>query len=206
MAKCKELQYPLLSANSRLQESCRWNPCSPGKTTGIPRDSSRNTWLSVKSSGNFPKLSRCHIWQAFVQESIRSIAAASKIDLELQDGLSVDDVTKQAYSILGENGIIRAADQHSCKECTQPYKSTADIITGDDPAALVGVDENWNVPALVGEGAELAAEQARQTASHSASIADQEMADNNPNNSYITMVVVDGIVISPPVCNLYYWS
>ena len=156
--------------------------------------------------GNFPKLSRRHIWQAFVQESIRSIAAASKIDLELQDGLSVDDVTKQAYSILGENGIIRAADQHSCKECTQPYKSTADIITGDDPAALVGVDENWNVPALVGEGAELAAEQARQTASHSASIADQEMADNNPNNSYITMVVVDGIVISPPVCNLYYWS
>jgi hypothetical protein len=66
---------------------------------------------------------------------------------------------------------------------------------------LVDVNEHRNVPALVGEGAELAAEQARQTASHS-SIADQEMADNNSNNSYTTMVVVDGIVISPPVCSL----
>jgi hypothetical protein len=26
------------------------NPGSPGKTTGIPRDSSRSMWLSVKSS------------------------------------------------------------------------------------------------------------------------------------------------------------
>ena len=58
---------------------------------------------------------------------------------------------------------------------------------------------------LVGEGADLAAAasaQARQTASVSASIADQEMVDNESSNNYTTMVIVDGIVISPPVCNL----
>ena len=57
---------------------------------------------------------------------------------------------------MGENGLIRAADQHTCQECTQPYKRTAYIITGDDPAALVGMDENWNVPEYVGDSAVLA--------------------------------------------------
>jgi hypothetical protein len=64
--------------------------------------------------GNSKKLSCHQIWQAFVQESIRSIAAASEINLELQDGLAINDVTKQAFGILGENGIIRAADKHAC--------------------------------------------------------------------------------------------
>ena len=157
--------------------------------------------------GNCRKLSRHQIWQAFVQESVRSIAAASEINLELQDGLAIEDVTKQAFSILGENGIIRAADQHTCRECTQPYKKTADIITGDDPAALVGIDENQNVPALVREDADLAAEaaeQARQNALHAAS--DQEMADNDPNVSYTTMAVVDGIIISSPVYNFDFFN
>ena len=60
--------------------------------------------------GNSKKLSRRQIWQAFVQESVRSIADATEINLELQDGLAIDDVTKQVFSILGENGIIRATD------------------------------------------------------------------------------------------------
>ena len=151
--------------------------------------------------GNSRKLSHRQIWQAFVQESIRSIASASEINLELQNGLAINDVTKQAFSILGENGLIRAADQHTCQECTQPYKKTADIVTGDDPAALVGMDENGNVPALVGENADLAAEaaeQAREDAVHAASSVDQEMAD--PNISYTTMAVVDGIVITSQHC------
>jgi hypothetical protein len=116
-------------------------------------------------------------------------------------------VTKQAFSILGENGIICAADQHTCGECTQPYKKTADIITGDDPAALVGIDENRNVPALVGEDADLAAEaaeQARQNALHAAS--NQEMADNDPNVSYTMMAIVYGIIISPLVYNFNFFS
>ena len=79
---------------------------------------------------------------------------------------------------MGENGIICAADEHACKECTQPYKKTADIITGDNPAALVGVDENRAVPALVGEGDNLPAEadeQARQNTSEAASAVNEEM-------------------------------
>src|ERR1700676_2878534 len=83
-----------------------------------------NNSFLTHHKGNFQKLSHHQIWQAFVQESVRSLAAASETDLELRDGLSIEDVTKQAYSILGENGIICAADQHICKECTQPYKSS----------------------------------------------------------------------------------
>jgi len=153
--------------------------------------------------GNSKKLTRRQIWQAFVQESVRSIAAASEINLELQDGLAIGDLTRQAFSILGENGIIRAADQHTCPECTQPYKRTADIITGDDPAALVGMDENRNVPALAGEDADIAAEaaeQARENVLHAAADDDQEMDIDEQNYSYTTMAVVDGIVMSPPHC------
>ena len=67
-------------------------------------------------------ISRAQIWQAFVQESIRTIAAESEIDLELGDGLNIKDVTTEAFQILGENGIIRAADKHSCPECTQIFR------------------------------------------------------------------------------------
>jgi hypothetical protein len=151
--------------------------------------------------GNSKRLSRRQIWQAFVQESLRSIAAASDINLELQDGLAIDDVTRQAFSILGENGIIRSADQHTCQECSQPYRKTAEIMTEDDPAALVGIDENRNVPALAGEDAELAAEAAELARENAFDVdfsGDQEMAFND---SYVTMAVVDGIVISAPVYN-----
>ena len=51
-------------------------------------------------------------------------------------------MTKEAFELLGENGIIWAADKPACSECTQVYKRTADIITGDDPAAVAGNDEN----------------------------------------------------------------
>ncbi len=56
------------------------------------------------------KIARQQIWQSFVQESICSIATVSNINIELQDGLAIDEVTKEAFSILGENGLIRAAD------------------------------------------------------------------------------------------------
>ena len=52
--------------------------------------------------GNSRKLSH---WQAFVQESICSIASASEINLELQNDLAIDNVTRQAYSMLGEKWI-----------------------------------------------------------------------------------------------------
>ncbi|KAF8235431.1 hypothetical protein L208DRAFT_1256942, partial [Tricholoma matsutake] len=79
--------------------------------------------------------SRHHVWQAFVQESMHSIASASDIDLILQDGLSIDEVTKEAFEVLGANGVIRVAGEHSCSECTQIYKATADVIPSPNTAA-----------------------------------------------------------------------
>ncbi|TFK35400.1 hypothetical protein BDQ12DRAFT_561347, partial [Crucibulum laeve] len=61
----------------------------------------------------------------------------SNTTLELQDGLPINDITRHAFSALDENGIIRSAEAHSCSECTHKYKRIADIITGDDPAAVV---------------------------------------------------------------------
>ena len=80
----------------------------------------------------------CHqVWQAFVQESIRTIADVSGCTLVLKDGLSIDEVTREAFSKLGANGIILPASQHSCSECTQKYKRKADFLIGDDPAPLL---------------------------------------------------------------------
>jgi hypothetical protein len=96
-------------------------------------------------------LSHHHIWQAFVQESICQLAKSSEMELELPDNLPIDEVTQQAYAILGENGVIRCADGHACKECTHDYKTTADTIDGvQDSAALVDVDERQAVPAFTG--------------------------------------------------------
>ena len=158
-------------------------------------------WKTQDVTCQCAKVSRRQVWQAFVQESIQTIAATSKLNLELQDGLSINEVTKEAFEILGENGIIRAADQHACSECTHKYKRKADIITGDDPAALAGNDENRVVPPLVGEGAELAirdAANARENA-HNQDLnnADHDMdVDHAPVN----MVILDGWVTGPVVC------
>ena len=94
------------------------------------------------------KISRRQIWQTFVQESIWSIASSDDLNLELEHGLTIDQITKQAFAILDEKGIIKAAGNHSCSECTQPYKSSSDHISFYDSAATVGIDENSLVPQL----------------------------------------------------------
>jgi hypothetical protein len=94
-------------------------------------------------------LTHAHVWKAFVQDSLHTIAAESKINIELNDPLNITEVTTQAFELLGEKGIIRASDQHACSECSQPYKRTSDAVL-NDPAAVVGVDENQNVPQLAG--------------------------------------------------------
>ena len=68
------------------------------------------------------KLGRRHIWQAFVQESVRSIAADQDVYLELNENLPIDEVTREAFNALGQNGVIYAANGHACPECTQPYR------------------------------------------------------------------------------------
>ena len=68
------------------------------------------------------KISRRQVWHTFVQETIRRVAQASNAVLELQDGLSINDITRHAFNQLGENGIIRSAENHFCSECTHDYK------------------------------------------------------------------------------------
>ena len=82
------------------------------------------------------RITRHQVWQAFIQESLRTISAASDINLELKDQMAIEDVTREAFLQLGQNGIIQAAHGHECSECTQPYKRTADRI----------VPENQNIP------------------------------------------------------------
>lgn len=67
-----------------------------------------------------------HVWQAFTQESIRTIAAESSHSIELIDNLPISEVTEKAYDILGQKGSINAATHHSCSECTHAYKQSVD--------------------------------------------------------------------------------
>ena len=75
------------------------------------------------------KLDRKHIWQAFVQESIQCIATDQNVYLELNENLPIHEVTKEAFATLGQNGVISAAYNHTCSECTQPYISPTTAVS-----------------------------------------------------------------------------
>ena len=123
-------------------------------------------------------ITRRQVWQAFVQESIRTISAASNIDLELKDGLAIEDVTVEAFTHLGNNGIIQAAHGHACSECSQPYKATADTI----PNVNVTMAEN-------------------QDASVSQELEGREVDNMEIDDvPFVTMAVLDGIVMGPTHC------
>jgi hypothetical protein len=74
----------------------------------------------------------------------------------------------------------------------------ADIITADDPAALVGVDEQREVPVLDGEGADLAVQDAAR-AHLNAQNPQPASDDMDVDRGSVTMAVLDGIVMGPPV-------
>ena len=67
------------------------------------------------------KLYRAQTWQAFIQESIRLLASSSVIDFEMRANSNIDDLVLSAFNHIGETGLIRAADGHSCDECTKSY-------------------------------------------------------------------------------------
>ena len=145
-------------------------------------------------TGNSPKISRRQIWQTFVQESVRSIASTFGVNLELEDGLAISQVTKQAFDILGEKGIIRVAEHHHCSECTQTYKSKPDQLSLYDPAATVGIDEDNLVPRLeinVGNTQQVGASQTVQSS--------EPIPVDSINHADVRLVVLDGIVMGPNV-------
>jgi hypothetical protein len=155
-------------------------------------------WSSQETHSR--KISRRQMWHAFVQESIRRVAQSSGHTLELPDGLPIDEVTKHAFLSLGEEGVIRSAENHFCSECTHDYKKTADRITGDDPAALLGVDENHTVPVLTGDNADLAVQDAARARLHAENAMDVDRSPSPSEDAALKLVVLDGIVMGPTHC------
>jgi len=68
---------------------------------------------------------------------MRTVAKSSEVTLEMENGIPIEGVTKQAFIQLGDNGVIKNAQNHSFSECTHKYKETLDKITGDDPADVL---------------------------------------------------------------------
>jgi hypothetical protein len=134
------------------------------------------------------KLSRRQVWNIFVQESIRLIGGDSNRTLVLPADMGLNEVTREAYTYLGDSGIVRLANEHACSECTHTYKQRADLIINLDPAAVVGRDEGRTVPQLVGDHATTSANELSQAPRNRS-----EAASNAP----VTMVVMDGVVMGP---------
>jgi hypothetical protein len=163
-------------------------------------------WSTQTSSSK--RLSRRQVWQSFVQESVRKVASVSGIDLELPDKLPIAEVTKEAFRVLGEDGVIRCADGHTCSECTHEYKKRADMIpNADDPAAVVGIDENHNVPPLINDDddGQMQVDDEHSSDSSSENEAmeiDRSSSDEDSQSEYapVQMVVIDGIVFGPKHC------
>ena len=71
-------------------------------------------------------LSHKHIWQTFIQESTRVIAANQNHNLTLSESSPIGAVTCAAFSLLGQQGVISASQGHACSECTHPFRSSND--------------------------------------------------------------------------------
>ena len=146
------------------------------------------------------RLTRRLVWQAFVQESIRTIASTKKINLELREDLNIHQVVTGAFMKLGNTGIIEPGREHSCSKCTQPHKRTADFVVNEDPA-VIGADENSAVPVLTGEYAHLSAletARARQAARNRVNPVNTE-DEMDIDADDVKMIVLDGIVMAPTV-------
>jgi len=148
-------------------------------------------WNNTFGTDQF-SITHLHIWQAFVQQSVHTIVERCGIDVEFDDGLNIKEATIQAFSILGENGIIRAADKHACPECTQKCNKTSNVVF-DDPAAVVGMDAtDDNIPAMTLTHEEMEIDLPQITS-------DDNMDTDTIQN--ITIVVLDGVVMGPQVNN-----
>ena len=154
-----------------------------------------NNTIWAPHSGQAPKITRRQIWQAFVQESIRAVASHCDFDLQMDDGLPIHLVTKQAFAMLGERGMIRSAEGHECSECTHEYKERSDQLGFYDEDAMVGMDEHTG-PVLPQERRQR--EREVET--------DEDMMEIPQGTlqppSEVRMVVLDGIVMGP-IVSLY---
>jgi hypothetical protein len=54
------------------------------------------------------KISRRQIWHTFIQGSVRTVAKSSGVTLEMDNGMSIEHATKEAFVQLGEDGVVSA--------------------------------------------------------------------------------------------------
>jgi len=52
------------------------------------------------------------------------VASTSNTTFETEPNLAIDDLTQHAFAVLGKNGEIPGAREHSCSDCTKPFKET----------------------------------------------------------------------------------
>lgn len=101
-------------------------------------------WSNSFGNPALLELTRRHVWQGFVAESIRMVAQDYKHDLSTPTNLSIDDLCTSAFEALGSNGIIKAAEGHACDECSHPQKFGPDEAHLDpndyDPVTMCVVD------------------------------------------------------------------
>lgn len=107
-------------------------------------------------------------------------------------------MTKQAFGILGERGIIRSAEGHECSECVHDYKETSDQMGFYGEDATVGLDEYGGpiLPRIQVQG------QAEGPAVQDDEV--MEISEGTVNaGAKVRMVVLDGIVMGPNVSFSY---
>ena len=78
-----------------------------------------NSTFGSSNPANRLKLGWKQVWQAFFKNP-----SSDDVELETPANLSIDDLTEKAFYELGNDGHINAANDHSCFECTKPFKES----------------------------------------------------------------------------------
>ncbi|KAF8867572.1 hypothetical protein CPB84DRAFT_1698677 [Gymnopilus junonius] len=100
-----------------------------------------NNTFGHTGSEHLALLSRQHIWQAFIQETLQVIAADQDHQLILNESLPIKGVTNAAFDLLGKQGIITASEGHACSECTQSFRPSdnSDVMEIEDATVTMHV-------------------------------------------------------------------
>jgi CxC6 like cysteine cluster associated with KDZ transposases len=88
-----------------------------------PAPSSSPSTSSPHSTPILNAVARRHIWRAHLEESTQVIAAESDVE---PYSVSSDKLVQHAFSLLGNRGKVKPAEDYGCDECTQPLRTTTE--------------------------------------------------------------------------------
>ncbi|KAF8988493.1 hypothetical protein BDQ17DRAFT_1223144, partial [Cyathus striatus] len=139
------------------------------------------------------KLSCRQTWQAFISESIRQVATYNNKSLIItSDERQIQELTRKAFEILGQEGIIECAKNHSQSECTHEYKSTAEIEAR--ASAWQHISSATNDMDIDNESS---SESSSDSSNKTTNTDQPTQAERKP---IVNMVVMDGIIMGPRHC------